>query len=117
MLADLERVELLTAPTAEIGLALIRARRPSVVIMDINLPGMSGLEAVRQLKLSPETQHIPVVALSAAAMVQDAKRVRGAGFYRYLTKPLQVDELMQVLEELLVRTPRAGTNQNEAGHA
>ncbi|HKU43248.1 MAG TPA: ATP-binding protein [Polyangiales bacterium] len=102
MLADFERVQLITAPTAEIGLALIRARRPQAVIMDINLPGMSGLEAMRQLREAPETSEIPVIALSAAAMVQDAKRVSSAGFYRYLTKPVQVDELMQVLEELLV---------------
>jgi len=96
-------VQLLTAPTAEIGLALIRARQPDAVIMDINLPGISGLEAMKQLQQAPETRHIPVITLSAAAMVQDAKRVSSAGFYRYLTKPVQVDELMQVLEELLVR--------------
>jgi PAS domain S-box-containing protein len=104
MLADLERVQLLTAPTAEIGLGLIRAHQPQVVIMDINLPGISGLEAMKQLQQWPETKHIPVIALSAAAMVQDATRVSSAGFYKYLTKPVQVDELMQVLEELLVRS-------------
>lgn len=104
MLADFERVQLLTAPTAEIGIALIRARKPHAVIMDINLPGMSGLEAMKLLSQSPDTRHIPVIALSAAAMVQDAKRVSSAGFYRYLTKPVQVDELMQVLEEILIST-------------
>jgi PAS domain S-box-containing protein len=106
LLADFERVELLTAPTAEIGLELVRARRPDVVIMDINLPGMSGLEATRLLKSWPQTQDIPIVALSAAAMIRDAERVAGAGFYRYLTKPVMVDELTATLEELLHRDSR-----------
>jgi PAS domain S-box-containing protein len=106
LLADLERVELLTAPTAEIGIEIVRARRPDVVIMDINLPGMSGYQATQKLASWPETRDIPVIALSAAAMIRDAARASGAGFYRYLTKPVQVDELTSVLEELL--TPRAG---------
>jgi CheY-like chemotaxis protein len=104
LLGDLERVELLTAPTAEIGIEIVRARRPDVVIMDINLPGMSGFEATQKLGAWPETRDIPVIALSAAAMIRDAARVAGAGFYRYLTKPVRVDELTSVLEELL--TPR-----------
>jgi len=101
LLADFERVELLTAPTAEIGVELVRARRPDIVIMDINLPGMSGFEATRKLASWPETRDIPVIALSAAAMIRDAARVAGAGFYRYLTKPVKVDELTAVLDELL----------------
>jgi PAS domain S-box-containing protein len=103
LLADLERVELLTAPTAEIGIEIVRARRPDVVIMDINLPGMSGFEATQKLASWPETRNIPVIALSAAAMIRDAARSAGAGFYRYLTKPVKVDELTGVLEELLTR--------------
>lgn len=103
LLADFERVELITAPTAEIGIEVVRARTPDVVIMDINLPGMSGLEATRQLKSWPETRDIPIVALSAAAMIRDAARVAGAGFYRYLTKPVRVDELTATLEELFHR--------------
>jgi PAS domain S-box-containing protein len=102
LLEDFERVELLTAPTAELGLELVRARIPDVIIMDINLPGMSGIEASRQLRQWPETRDIPVIALSAAAMIRDAARVSGAGFYRYLTKPVKVDELTSTLEELLL---------------
>jgi PAS domain S-box-containing protein len=101
LITDFESVELITAPTAEIGIELVRGRRPDVVIMDINLPGMSGFEATRRLREWPETKHIPVVALSAAAMVRDKLRVDGAGFYRYLTKPVQVEELAGVLVELL----------------
>ena len=103
LISDFERVDLVTAPTAEIGIELVRARLPDVVIMDINLPGMSGFEATRCLRDWPETRNIPIVALSAAAMIRDKARVTEAGFYRYLTKPVKVDELMQVLEELLLR--------------
>ena len=105
-LEDLPRVELLTAPNAEVGLDLIRARLPKVVIMDLNLPGMSGIEATRMLASWPETRAIPVIALTAAAMAHDTARGAAVGFYRYLTKPVRLDELSQVLEELLV--PDAG---------
>jgi CheY-like chemotaxis protein len=101
LFSDLDGVDLVTAPTAEIGLPLIRARRPDVVIMDIHLPGIGGIEATRRLKQWPETQSIPVIALSAAAMVRDAARVRDVSFHRHLTKPVQVDELTHVLRELL----------------
>jgi PAS domain S-box-containing protein len=103
LVEDLAGVELLTAPTAEIGLPLIRAHQPAVVIMDINLPGMTGFEAVAQLQAWPETRHIPIVGLSAAALLKDTTRARGAGFYRYLTKPVKVAELTATLEELLLR--------------
>jgi PAS domain S-box-containing protein len=103
LLDELGHVELLTAPSAELGVELVRARRPDAVIMDINLPGMSGFEATRRLASWPETRDIPVVALSAAALLRDAARAGGAGFYRYLTKPVKVDELTALLEELLGR--------------
>jgi PAS domain S-box-containing protein len=101
LLADFERVALMTAPTAEIGLELVRAHVPDVVIMDINLPGISGFEAARRLREWPETREIPVIALSAAAMVRDSGKVRESGFHRYLTKPVKIDELASVLEDLL----------------
>jgi PAS domain S-box-containing protein len=103
LVQDLASIELLTAPTAEIGLPLIRAHQPAVVIMDINLPGMNGFDAVKQLQEWPETRHIPIVGLSAAALLKDTTRARSAGFYRYLTKPVKVAELTATLEELLVR--------------
>lgn len=64
---------------------------------------------MKRLQQSPETKSIPVVALSAAAMVQDATHVSSAEFYRYLTKPVQVDELMHALDELLLVGRRAAT--------
>ncbi|HET7505936.1 MAG TPA: response regulator, partial [Kofleriaceae bacterium] len=73
-----------------------------VVIMDINLPGMSGFDAVNRLREWPETRDIPVIGLSAAALLKDTQRAKEAGFYRYLTKPVKVAELTKALEELLV---------------
>jgi len=99
---DLPRLEMRTAPTAEIGLELIRTHRPDVVIMDINLPGMSGIEATRKLAEWPETRSIPVIALSAAVLPKDTARAKESGFYRYLTKPVKIDELIATLEELLL---------------
>ena len=68
--------------------------------MDINLPGMSGLDALRALREPPETKDIPVIALTAAASERDKQRGVQAGFYRYLTKPVKVDELLGALEAL-----------------
>ena len=70
--------------------------------MDINLPGMNGFDAAQRLREWPETKHIPVIGLSAAALLKDTSRAKDAGFYRYLTKPVKVAELTRVLEELLV---------------
>lgn len=99
--ADYKRIDLVTAPSAEIGLALVRELRPSIVIMDLNLPGMNGVDATLQLAEWQQTRDIPVIALSAAAALHDPKRLLGAGFYRYLEKPVQLDELARTLEELL----------------
>jgi CheY-like chemotaxis protein len=96
-----ENVELITASTAEVGLELARARLPDVIIMDVNLPGMSGLDALAELRSSGATQHIPVIALSAAATERDRRRGTQAGFYHYLTKPVKVDEFIAALEPLL----------------
>jgi PAS domain S-box-containing protein len=98
---ELPRVRLVSVPNAEVGIELVRDTKPDVVIMDINLPGMSGYEATRRLREWPETQRIPVIALTAAAMTADRKRLEAAGFYRYLTKPMKVPELLSALEELL----------------
>ena len=103
LVAEFERVILVTAPTAEVGIEIVRARRPDAVIMDINLPGMSGYDAARKLSEWPETMRIPVIALTAAAMAGDRKRATDVGFYRYLTKPVRVAELMATLEELFSR--------------
>ena len=104
VIGDFDRIELATVPTAEMGIELVRSRRPDVVIMDINLPGMSGLEALGALRSDPSTAAIPVIALTAAASERDRQRGMQAGFYRYLTKPVKVDELVAALEALLAPT-------------
>jgi signal transduction histidine kinase/CheY-like chemotaxis protein len=101
LVSTLDDVELVSAPTAEIGIEIARARHPAVVIFDINLPGMSGIEALKALRASPETKDTPVIALTAAASERDVKRGLEEGFYRYLTKPVKVDELVDAIESLL----------------
>jgi CheY-like chemotaxis protein len=101
LLSELPEVELLTAPTAELGIELIRARLPNVVLMDIHLPGIDGFEAMRRLQALPETSHIPVIALSAAGRVQEAKLIASSGFHSYFDKPVNVDALLQALQTLL----------------
>jgi len=101
LLGDFEGIDLVTAPTAEMGIELARAQPPEVIIMDINLPGMSGFDALGVLQSWPETRAIPVIALTAAASEHDRRRGEAAGFHRYLTKPIQVDELHTTLSSLL----------------
>jgi DNA-binding response OmpR family regulator len=101
LLSTLEGIDLIVAPTAEIGVELARARLPAAIIMDINLPGMSGIEALHALRASASTAEIPVIALTAAASERDRERGRQVGFYRYLTKPLRVDEFVDALQEAL----------------
>ena len=69
--------------------------------MDINLPGINGIEAMKILRLDPATAHIPIVALSANAIPRDIEKGLEAGFYRYLTKPIKVNEFFETLLEAL----------------
>jgi PAS domain S-box-containing protein len=102
LVSTFENIDMLTAPTAEMGIELAHGRHPDVIIMDINLPGMSGLDALRALQNAPDTKEIPVIALTAAASERDKRRGMEAGFYRYMTKPVKVEEFVTVLEGLLV---------------
>jgi two-component system, cell cycle response regulator DivK len=81
------------ARTAEEGLALARSHAPDLVLLDLQLPGIDGLEAFRQLRESPPTADTPVVAVTAFAMKDDRERVLRAGFDGYLEKPISVREL------------------------
>jgi PAS domain S-box-containing protein len=96
-----ENLEFISAPTAETGLELARKHRPALIVMDVNLPGMSGIEAVRILQSLPDTEAIPVIALSAAASEHDKQRGLSSGFSAYLTKPLNVDAFISTVESLL----------------
>jgi PAS domain S-box-containing protein len=103
LMSTVENIDLLTVPTAELAIELARARRPEIIIMDINLPGMSGLEALAALRADAETRDIPVIALTAAASERDKQRGVQAGFSHYLTKPLRVDEFLGAVDELLAQ--------------
>ena len=92
---------LLTATDGARGIEIARQAQPDVVLMDINLPGINGFQAMAMLAADLSTAHIPVVGLSANAMRHDIARGREAGFFRYLTKPIKVAALMETLEEAL----------------
>jgi CheY-like chemotaxis protein len=94
-------MRLLSARDGNLGIQIARAHHPEVILMDINLPGISGIEALKILREDPETAHIPVVALSANAMPRDIEKGLQAGFFRYLTKPIKVNEFMNTLDEAL----------------
>ena len=94
-------MRLLSARNGPLGIALARSARPDVILMDINLPGMSGIKAMQMLRAETVTAHIPVVALSANAIPRDIERGLEAGFFRYLTKPIKVAEFMDTLDVAL----------------
>jgi CheY-like chemotaxis protein len=101
-------LRLLSAPDGHIGLQLARAHRPEVILMDLNLPGMSGIEVLRQLRTDPETAAIPVIALTANAMPRDIERGRAAGFHRYLTKPIDIDKFTEAIDSTLAHLQGRG---------
>ncbi len=101
-------MNLLSAKDGNIGIQLARAHLPHVILMDINLPGISGIEAMRILHDDPATAHIPVIALSANAMPRDIEKGLLAGFFRYLTKPIRIDEFMSTLDIALQFAEQAG---------
>jgi PAS domain S-box-containing protein len=91
-------IKLLKAVDGLQGIALARASLPNVILMDINLPGISGIDALKVLREDAATAHIPVVAISANAMSRDIEVGRQLGFFRYLTKPIVVEEFMTTLD-------------------
>jgi len=94
-------VRLMTAVNGTLGIELARTTLPTVILMDINLPGISGIEALKMLREDPATAHIPVVALSANAMLRDIEKGLEMDFFRYLTKPIKVKEFMDTLNMAL----------------
>ena len=92
---------MLSARDGNRGIEIARASRPDIILMDINLPGISGIKALRILAEDPTTAHIPVIALSANAIPRDIEKGLEAGFFRYLTKPIKVNEFMETLDVAL----------------
>ena len=94
-------VRQISAPDARLGIDLARAHLPQVILLDINLPGMSGLEALTVLQSDPATARIPVVAITANAMAGDVSRGLAAGFFRYVTKPIDMAQLNDAVNAAL----------------
>ena len=102
-------IRLLTAADGANGVEIARAEIPDVILMDINLPGISGVEAMKILAADPATAHIKVIALTANAVTADIEYGLGAGFFRYITKPIKIDEFMDTLDSALeFSTPADG---------
>jgi two-component system, cell cycle response regulator DivK len=94
----------LSATDAEAGLTLARDEQPDLILMDIQLPGMDGLEATALLKRDDATRAIPVIALTALAMKGDEERIRAAGCDGYIAKPMRYKNFLAAIEAQLVRT-------------
>jgi CheY-like chemotaxis protein len=101
LIARRPELRLLSAANGSLGVQLARDHQPDLILMDINLPGISGIEALKILREDPATAHIPVIALSANAMPRDIEKGLQAGFFWYLTKPIKVTEFMDVLDVAL----------------
>jgi len=114
LIARRPNMRLLSARDATLGIKLAREYQPEVILMDINLPGISGIGALKILRADPLTRHIPVVAISANAMPHDINRGYEAGFFRYLTKPIKVVEFMAAVDVALQASKSASSNADRS---
>jgi CheY-like chemotaxis protein len=94
--------------TAEEGLRLAQTARPALILMDIQLPGMNGIEALGHLRGDPQTRDIPVIAVTASAMTQDRQKILAAGFDGYQAKPITVKDFVEAVGAMLDRRRPAG---------
>lgn len=106
-------LDFIGASLGELGLERARTRLPDVILLDINLTGMDGFEVIERLKSSPQTRHIPVVAVTAAATETDKTRRKAAGFVSYLIKPIPAQELLRAIQKAMQQpaapaAPRGG---------
>ena len=101
LISRIPDLDLVTAVDGTLGVELARSILPAVILMDINLPGISGIKALKTLREDPNTAPIPVIALSANAMARDIEKGLAAGFFRYLTKPIKIKEFMETLHAAL----------------
>jgi len=99
----------LEAETAEAGLKLAREARPALILMDIRLPGMDGIAALRELRAEPATCDVPVIAVTASTMSQHRSQTVAAGFSGYHSKPIDIVELVASIRDVLARVPGATT--------
>lgn len=97
---------IIEAETGEEGVRLAQERRPSLVLMDIRLPGIDGIEALGQLRAEPATREIPVLAMTASVMTEHRQKVMDAGFDAFQSKPIKVKDFVAAVEQLLERRRR-----------
>jgi two-component system, cell cycle response regulator DivK len=95
--------EIIEAETGEDGVRLAQERRPSLVLMDIRLPGMDGIEALGRLRAEAETRSIPVLAMTASVMTEHRQKIMDAGFDAFQSKPINLKEFVAAVEQLLDR--------------
>jgi two-component system, cell cycle response regulator DivK len=93
------------AETGEDGVRLARETVPALILMDIQLPGISGIEALQQLRADPLTHAVPIIAVTASAMTSDRQKIMSAGFDGYQSKPISVKEFVAAVREMLDRRP------------
>jgi CheY-like chemotaxis protein len=98
----------LESETAEEGLQLAREHLPALVLMDIQLPGMNGIEALKELRADPTTRAIPIIAVTASAMQQNRQEILSAGFDGYQPKPINIKVFLEAVREALDRRPESG---------
>jgi CheY-like chemotaxis protein len=106
-------LRLLSAADGNLGIEFARVYQPAAILMDINLPGISGLEAMKILRADPTTAHIPIIALSANAVPHDIEKALQAGFFDYLTKPIKVPQFMDTLD-MALKVPGPAVNKESA---
>jgi two-component system, cell cycle response regulator DivK len=97
----------LETDTGEEALRLARARLPALVLMDIQLPGIDGIETLRRLRADPATAAIPIVAVTASAMMHDRQKILAAGFDGYQAKPISLRPFLELVRQVLDRPPRS----------
>jgi two-component system, cell cycle response regulator DivK len=101
--------QVLEAETGEDALRLARERSPALILMDIQLPGIDGIETLRRLRADAATAMIPIVAVTASAMTHDRQKILAAGFDGYQAKPISVRPFLQAVREMLDRPPRSAS--------
>lgn len=104
-------LRLMSAPDRKLGVDLARAHMPQIILLDINLPGLNGDDVLKILRNDPRTVDIPVIAVTANAMPRDIAKGLAAGFFRYLTKPINIEELNGAIDSALVHNASRHTSK------
>ena len=103
------------ATTAEEGLELARSKQPALILMDIQLPGLDGVSALRQLRSEPSTDRIPVIAVTASAMSNERQKILEAGFEGYQAKPIKIKEFVAEVRSVLNGRHEGGFTASQEG--